>query len=67
MTSKMNEFLDKVDALCYEYGYEIYPSIHGWDGKTDEKAVCLTLTIVSSLDNNEIDEVLYIDGDGRGN
>lgn len=22
MSEKMNEFLDKVDALCFEYGYE---------------------------------------------
>ena len=67
MTEKMNEFLDKVDALCFEYGYEIYPSIHGWAGKTDEKGRCLTLTIMSLGGNFETEEVLYIDGDGRGN
>jgi hypothetical protein len=60
MSEKMNEFLDKVDALCFEYGYEIYPTIHGWTGKTDENG---TIAIIG---NDEIAEVIYIDGDGRG-
>ena len=63
MSEKMNEFLDKVDALCYEYGYEIYPTIHGWTGETDENGKYKTIAIIG---NDEIGEVIYIDGDGRG-
>ena len=47
----MEEFLDKVDSLCYEYGYEIYP------GEYD--------TIVILGDSKPV-KLLYIDGDGRG-
>jgi ribosomal protein S27AE len=62
MSEKMNEFLDKVDALCFEYGYEIHPTIHGWTGKTDENGKYQTIAIIG---NNEIGEVVFIDGDGR--
>lgn len=48
---KMDEFLDKVDALCWEYGYEINP----FDDKT----------IVVS-DGKETIRLTSIDGDGRG-
>lgn len=57
MSEKMNEFLDKVDALCFEYGYEIHPTIHGWTGNYKTIAI---------IGNDEIGEVIYIDGDGRG-
>ena len=63
MSKKMNEFLDKVDALCFEYGYEIHSTIHGWTGKTDVNGKYDTIAIIG---NNEIQEVLFIDGDGRG-
>lgn len=51
MSDKMDEFLDKVDALCFAYGYEIYPTVGN------------TIVIIG---NNETEEVLFIDGDGRG-
>jgi len=63
MSDKMDEFLDKVDGLCHEYGYEIHPTIHGWSGKTDEKGKYKTIAIIG---NDEVVEVIYIDGDGRG-
>ena len=63
ITKKMDEFLDKVDTLCYEYGYEIYPTVHGWTGKTDEKGKFETIAIIGP---DEVQEVYYIDGDGRG-
>jgi hypothetical protein len=63
ISDRMNEFLNKVDTLCFEYGYEIYPTIHGWTGRTDENGKYETLAIIG---NNEIAEVTYIDGDGRG-
>jgi len=63
MTQKMNEFLDKVDALCFEYGYEIHPTIHGWQGQKDKAGNYETIAIIG---NGEVGEVLFIDGDGRG-
>lgn len=63
MSDKMNEFLDKVDALCHEYGYEIHPTIHGWTGKRDEDGKLETIAIIG---NDEVGEVIFIDGDGRG-
>jgi len=55
MSEKMNEFLDKVDTLCFEYGYEIHP--------TDKNGKYKTIAIIG---NDERGEVIYIDGDGRG-
>jgi hypothetical protein len=63
MSNKMDEFLDKVDTLCFEYGYEIHPTIHGWTGKADTNGKYDTIAIIGK---DETQEVLYIDGDGRG-
>lgn len=63
ISDKMNEFLDKVDTLCYEYGYEIYPSIKGWTGIQDKDGKFETIGIIGK---EETHEVYYIDGDGRG-
>lgn len=62
-SEKMNEFLNKVDALCFEYGYEIHPTIHGWTGEKDTNGKYKTIAIIGE---NEICEVLFIDGDGLG-
>jgi len=63
MSDKMDEFLDKIDSLCFEYGYEIHPTIKGWTGKTDENGKYETIAIIG---DNEIQEVIHFDGDGRG-
>ena len=63
MTKKMDEFLDKVDALCFEYGYEIHRTVHGWTGKRNTNGKYDTIAIIG---NDEIEEVFFIDGDGRG-
>lgn len=63
MSKKMDEFLDKVDALCFEYGYEIHPTVNGWTGKTDENGKYETIAIIG---NGEVVEVVFFDGDGRG-
>lgn len=62
-SEKMNEFLQKVDALCNEYGYEIHPTINGWTGKTDENGKYKTIAIIGE---NETVQVIYFDGDGMG-
>lgn len=61
MSDKMIEFLNKVSGLCFEYGYEIYPTTKGWTGKTDENGKYETIAIIG---NDEIGEVVFIDSDG---
>jgi hypothetical protein len=63
MSEKMSEFLDSIDALCFTYGYEIHPTIQGWTGEKDERGKYKTIAIIG---NDEVGEVFYIDGDGRG-
>jgi hypothetical protein len=58
MTREMDEFIDKLDALCWEYRYEIKPT---HPVPADEYP---TLTI-HGHDGEKI-KLLYIDGDGRG-
>ncbi len=61
--SKLDEFLDKVDRLCYEYGYEIHPSVEGWTGKLNENGEYPTIAVIG---NGEAVKLIHIDGDGRG-
>jgi hypothetical protein len=63
ISEKMNEFLDKVDSLCWEYGYEIHPTIEGWTGKVNENGEYNTIAIIG---NDETVKITFIDGDGRG-
>jgi hypothetical protein len=63
MSDKMKEFLHKVDALCFEYGYEIHPTVEGWTGKTDENGEYQTIAIIG---NGETVKLISIDGDGMG-
>lgn len=51
MSEDMDEFLDKVDKLCYEYGYEIIPYDH------------ITFKVIGDKEDVRL---TYIDGDGRG-
>ena len=53
----MKEFLDKLDHLCWEYGYEIKPTHPVPDD------VYPTLTITG---NEETVKLTYIDGEGIG-
>ena len=57
ISEKMDEFLDKVDQLCYEYGYEILPNPNKLPGEYD--------TIIIRGDEEDV-KLVYIDGDGRG-
>ena len=60
---KMKEFIDKIDQLCFEYGYEIFPNKKGWTGERDENGELETFTIKG---NGEVEHLIYIDGDGCG-
>lgn len=57
MSKKMNEFLDKVNQLCWKYGYEIHPT---HPVPQDELP---TITITG---NDETIKLVYIDGEGIG-
>lgn len=57
ISNKMDEFLDKVDKLCYEYGYEIQPNPNKLPNEYD--------TIIVK-GNGESVKLVHIDGDGRG-
>lgn len=57
ISKEMDEFLDKVDRLCWEYGYEILPNPNKLEGERD------TILIKGG---DEIVKLLFIDGDGRG-
>jgi hypothetical protein len=61
-SAKMNEFLDKVDHLCFEYGYEFYPTIEGWTGRVTNGQ----FETFACIGNDEQVQLMYIDGDGRG-
>ena len=63
ISEKMNEFINKVDSLCFEYGYEIHPTRNRWTIELDDNGKYKTIAIIG---NNEIAELLYIDGDGQG-
>jgi hypothetical protein len=57
MTKRMDEFIDKLDQLCWEYGYEIKPT---HPVPEDEYPT------ISIIGDDEVVKLVYIDGDGRG-
>ena len=62
-SEKLKEFLEKVDSLCFEYGYEIRPTIEGWTGKLNENGEYDTFAVIG---NGEAIKLTCIDGDGMG-
>lgn len=64
MSPKMDEFIDKVDQLCREYGYEIWPTDN--INARNEDGTYPTFTIHSKGKDGEKVKLIYIDGDGRG-
>ena len=57
MKQEMNEFLDKLDILCWEYHIEIKPTYPVPDGE---------YPTISIINGDEVVKLVYIDGDGRG-
>ena len=49
------EFVDKIDELCFEYKYELIPTV-----TTDN------VPFISVQGDDDSARVWYIDGDGRG-
>ena len=62
MSQKMKDFIDKLDSICNEYGYEIWPTAEGWTGKVNENGEFNTIAV---LGNGESVKLICIDGDGR--
>lgn len=61
INKKMVEFIDRVDSLCWQYGYEIWPTDK--INARNEDGTYPTFTIHG--DKEKI-KLTYIDGDGRG-
>lgn len=61
-SQKMKEFLDRLDELCWEFGFEIWPTetVNYFDRNGKRP----TFTVHG--DGEEKVNLLYIDGDGRG-
>ena len=55
MTQEMDEFLNKLDKLCWEYHIEIKPTFPIPNGEYP------TLSIING---NEVVKLLYVDGEG---
>lgn len=64
ISPKMDEFLDKVDKLCWDYGYEIRPTAEGWTGRVNDNGEYDTIAIIGH--DGEVVKLTGIDGDGRG-
>lgn len=62
MSKEMDEFIDKIDQLCWEYKYQIWPT--DTINARNEDGSYPTLTIHGK--NGEKVKLIYIDGDGRG-
>ena len=62
MNEKMDEFIDKIDTLCWEYGYEIWPTDE--INARNEDGTYPTFTIHER--HGEKVKLIFIDGDGRG-
>lgn len=61
-SKEMEEFLDKLDHLCGEYGCEIWPT--DVINAQNEDGSYPTFTVHGP--NDEKIRLVYIDGDGRG-
>ena len=58
---KMNEFVNKVSQLCWEYNFEIWPTKE-WN-KRNEDGTYPTFTIHNMSDDEKL-SLIYLDGDG---
>ena len=57
MSKEMDEFIDKLDSLCWEYHIEIKPTHPVPDNE---------YPTISIINGDEVVKLIYIDGDGRG-
>jgi hypothetical protein len=57
MSKEMDEFIDKLGSLCWEYQMEIKPTHPVPDGE---------YPTISIINGDEVVKLIYVDGDGRG-
>ena len=62
-SEKMSLFLAAVDTLCSEHGFEFWPTREGWTGEFGPDGKYPTFACIGK--NGEIQELIYLDGDGR--
>lgn len=62
MSKEMDEFINKLDLLCREYGYQIWPT--NKENAINADGTYPTFTIHGK--DGESVSLIYIDGDGRG-
>ena len=63
ISKQTDEFIDKLDHLCWEYGFEIWPT--ETINKRYEDGSYPTFTIHNKNTDEKV-KLIYVDGDGRG-
>jgi hypothetical protein len=63
ISKETDEFIDKLDHLCWEHRFEIWPT--DTINKRNEDGSYPTFTI-HNMSNGETVRLIYVDGDGRG-
>jgi hypothetical protein len=63
ISKETDEFIDKLDHLCWEHGFEIWPT--DTINKRNEDGSYPTFTI-HNIGSGETVRLIYIDGDGGG-
>jgi len=63
ISKETDEFIDKLDHLCWEHGFEIWPT--DTINARNEDGSYPTFTI-HNIGSGETVRLIYVDGDGRG-
>lgn len=63
ISKETDEFIDKLDHLCWEHGFEIWPT--DTINSRNEDGSYPTFTI-HNIGSGETVRLIYVDGDGRG-
>lgn len=64
--SKMDHFLDVIDSVCYNFGFEIWPTPIPNVKDSNGKAPMIYIHGDDGKGNQIVTGVWYVDGDGRG-
>jgi len=63
ISKETDEFIDKLDHLCWQHGFEIWPT--DTINARNEDGSYPTFTI-HNIGSGETVRLIYVDGDGRG-
>jgi hypothetical protein len=64
--SKMDKFLDAIDDVCYNFGFEIWPTPIPNVKDSNGKAPMIYIHGDDGKGNQIVTGIWYVDGDGRG-